>query len=271
MLASTKVMDALRGIDLNLYERRLWVAILARGSSTAGELAGIADVPRSRAYDVLQTLANKGFVIVQTGKPIRYVAVSPEEALEKAKVKMEENLRESMERIDEMKASPVVRELNDIFTHGMKMVSPEELTGALHGKYSLHQQLGTMFKNANKQIEIATTPKGLNEILSNHLDSLKKAKERGVAIKILTTGKEGAAEALKTLGSIADIRSADEKEAEVAGRFYVVDGKQFVLSLTDTDAHATQDMALWSKSEHASSDVLSPLFKLAWNKSKPLS
>lgn len=177
MLASTKVMDALRGIGLNLYERRLWVAILARGSSTAGELAGIADVPRSRAYDVLQTLANKGFVIVQTGKPIRYVAVPPEEALEKAKVKMEEDLRESMGRIDEMKASPVVRELNDVFTHGMKMVSPEEITGALHGKYSLHQQLGTMFKNANKQIEIATTPKGLNEILSNHLDSLKRPRK----------------------------------------------------------------------------------------------
>jgi len=36
MLATPKVMDALKNIGLNLYERRLWVALLARGTSTAG-------------------------------------------------------------------------------------------------------------------------------------------------------------------------------------------------------------------------------------------
>lgn len=88
MLASTKVLDTLKGIGLNLYERKLWVALLARGTSTAGELSEIANVPRSRAYDVLQSLAEKGFVVVQTGKPIKYVAVSPEESLDRAKISL---------------------------------------------------------------------------------------------------------------------------------------------------------------------------------------
>lgn len=85
MLASAKVMDALKSIGLNLYERKLWLALLARGTSTAGELSEIASVPRSRAYDVLQSLAEKGFVVVQSAKPIRYVAIAPDEALERAK------------------------------------------------------------------------------------------------------------------------------------------------------------------------------------------
>ena len=80
MLASPKVMDALKSIGLNLYERKLFVAILSRKTSTAGELAEISEVPRSRCYDVLESLANKGFVIVQPGKPMKYVAVAPEEA-----------------------------------------------------------------------------------------------------------------------------------------------------------------------------------------------
>ena len=85
MLASQKVFDSLKGIGLNLYERKLWVALLARGTSTAGELSSMANVPRSRSYDILQSLAEKGFVVVQTAKPLKYVAIAPEEALERAK------------------------------------------------------------------------------------------------------------------------------------------------------------------------------------------
>jgi sugar-specific transcriptional regulator TrmB len=271
MLASVKVMDALKGIGLNLYERRLWVALLARGTSTAGELSEIASVPRSRTYDVLQSLAEKGFVVVQTAKPIRYIAISPEESLERAKRKLEENFKETIEKIDDMKGSPIMRELNEVFSQGLKIITPEEMTGALKGKYSLNQQMDTMIRNADKHINIVTTPEGLNELFSNHVDALRKAKERGVNIKIVTSGKEGVTEAVKSLGSIAEVRNTDNKESDVAGRFVVVDDKQFILALTDSKTHSTQDMSLWSKSEHASGNVLSPLFKMVWSKSKPLS
>jgi len=270
MLASSKAMDALKGIGLNLYERKLWVALLARGTSTAGELSEIASVPRSRAYDVLQSLAGKGFVVVQNAKPIRYVAIAPEEALEKASQKMQEEIEETIDRIAELKKSPVMKELNEVFSSGLKMVNPEEMTGALRGKYSMHQQLESMFKDANKNISIVTTPEGLNELFSNHLDSLKKAKERGVHIKIATAGTEKSSEAIKAFGDFAEIRNVDEKEAPIAGRFFVVDEKELVFALTDMSAHSTQDMAFWSKSEHAASDVLSPLFKLVWKNSKPI-
>ena len=116
VLVSNKTMDALKNIGLNLYERRLWVALLSRGTSSAGELSEIANVPRSRTYDILQSLAEKGFVVVQTSKPIRYVATAPAEALERAKKKMEENIRETQERIDELKESPAMRELSEVFS-----------------------------------------------------------------------------------------------------------------------------------------------------------
>jgi len=271
MLASVKVMDALKSIGLNLYERKLWLALLARGTSTAGELSEIANVPRSRAYDVLQSLADKGFVVVQTAKPIRYVAIAPEEALERARKKMEEEITETITRIEDLKKSPIMKELNEVFSSGLKLVNPEEMTGALKGKYSVFQQLDTMFRDADKHISIATTPEGLNELFTNHLDVLKKAKERGVHIKIATSGTEKASEAIKALGDIAEIRDVDQKEVPIAGRFFVVDDKQFIFSLTDAKTHSTQDMAVWSKSEHAASDILSPLFKVVWNHSKPVS
>lgn len=264
MLASAKVFDALKGIGLNLYERKLWVALLARGTSTAGELSEIASVPRSRAYDVLQSLAEKGFVVVQTAKPIRYVAIAPEEALERAKKKLEEEFDATQERMDDLKSSQIMRELNEVFTQGLKLVAPEDFTGALKGRYSVYQQLSSMFKDANKNINIVTTPEGLNELSANHLEILKKAKEKGVQIKIATTGTEKASDALKALGSVADIKEVDSKEVPISGRFAIVDGKQVVFSLTDMKVHSTQDMAFWSKSEHAAGDFLEPIFKLLW-------
>jgi len=269
VLASNKVMDALKGIGLNLYERKLWVALLARGTSTAGELSAIASVPRSRTYDILQSLAEKGFVAAQQSKPLKYVAMAPEESLERAKRKMEEDFKDTQERINDLKSSPVLKELNEIFTKGLKLVAPEEFTGALKGRYSLHQQLTSMFKDADKKINILTTPEGLNELYEHHFDTLKKASDKGVDIKILTSNTEKSADAVKALGGFAEIRNVNDKELPVSGRFAVVDGKELIFSLTDQKTvHATQDLAMWSKSEHAAKEVLEPLFKLAWNNSK---
>jgi sugar-specific transcriptional regulator TrmB len=269
-LASTRVMDALKGIGLNLYERRIWVALLGRGTSTAGELSEIANVPRSRAYDVLQSLVDKGFVLVQTTKPIRYVAIPPEEALERVKKRMEEKIREMQQRIEDIKSSPVMRELKEIYNKGIKLISPEEMTGAVRGKHSVAQQLDSMFRNASKRINILATPEWLSEVITNNLNALKSAKERGVEIKIATNFDEKYADVLKVLSGVAEVRFVDEKEIPLHGRFAVVDGKEMFFGLVDhRTIHSTQDLGIWSKSEYAA-NVLDPLFELVWEHSKPM-
>lgn len=271
MIASSKVMDALKGIGLNLYERRLWVALLARGTSTAGELSEIANVPRSRTYDILQSLADKGFVVVQTSKPIKYVAVKPEESLERVKKKLEEDVISVQTRIDELKSSPVLSELNEIFKKGIKITSPEELTGSLKGKHSVQQQMNTMFKEANKSINIITSVEGLDELIANHFDSLRRAKERGVDIKIAANFPTKLGDNLKSFSNIAEIRNINKKELPMDGKFFIVDNKQMLFPLTNPkEVHDTQDLAIWSRSNYAASNLMSPLFDLAWTHGKPL-
>src|SRR3989304_2755327 len=111
MIVSQDVLDSLKQIGLNLYERRLWVALLSRGTSTAGELSSLAKVPHSRTYDVLESLAEKGFVMIQTTKPLKYMAIAPQEALERAKKKLMVDVETSTARITELQGSPVVKEL----------------------------------------------------------------------------------------------------------------------------------------------------------------
>ena len=49
MIVKEEFLSKLRRyFSLNLYEVKIWTALLSRGTSTAGELSSISDVPRSR-------------------------------------------------------------------------------------------------------------------------------------------------------------------------------------------------------------------------------
>ena len=96
MIVQTDFLNRLRDFGLNSYEAKLWAALLSRGISTAGELSDIANVPRSRSYDVLESLEKKGFIIIKIGKPIKYIAVPPEEVIERVKKKITNDANKQM-------------------------------------------------------------------------------------------------------------------------------------------------------------------------------
>ncbi len=272
VVASSKIMDALKTIGLNKYERNLWVSLLSRGSATAGELSDVSNVPRSRCYDVLESLADRGFVIVQPGKPMKYVAIHPKEALSRVQKKIQEEAVETSEKIDRLVKSEHIKELEKIHKENIKTLKPEDMTGALKGRYAVLQQLETMMKNAKKSIKMLTTENGLVELTENHANVLKRASEAGVKIQIAAPITKNLAEHVKTLSKYAQIRNLVDAENIVApGRVCVVDGNEFVLGLTDdTKIHPTQDVAVWTQSAHVTSSMFEPFFEHIWQNSKPV-
>jgi sugar-specific transcriptional regulator TrmB len=264
MIVSQEVLDALRQIGLNLYERKLWAALLSRGTSTAGELSSLAKVPHSRTYDVLESLAEKGFVMIQSSKPLRYVAVTPNEALERAKKKLKEKAEVTMNRITKLQSSSILKELDRVYKTGVKLVQPGEMTSSLRGRDALHQQFETCFKNAKDNISILTTAKGLADLEKRHTDILRKASQKGVKIRIAAPFTKDSMKAIEKLKEFADIRKITKPD--IIGRICVVDGSHVVMALTDEKVHPTQDLALWSQSQHVAENLLGPMFNLIWEK-----
>ena len=119
---------------LNLYEVRIWTALLSRGVSTAGELSDIGNVPRSRAYDILESLEKKGFIVMKLGKPIRYLAVEPKEVVERVKKLLREESDTRMKKLEDLKDTELVRELDLLYTQGIDFVEPSDLSGAIKGR-----------------------------------------------------------------------------------------------------------------------------------------
>src|SRR3989344_7742897 len=103
-----------RYFDLNLYEVKLWGSLLSRGVSTAGELSDIADVPRSRSYDVLESLEKKGFVVMKLGKPIKYIAIPPNEVVDRVRKNMHMESQEKIKRLETVRGSPLLVELETL-------------------------------------------------------------------------------------------------------------------------------------------------------------
>jgi sugar-specific transcriptional regulator TrmB len=265
------VMDALKAIGLNLYERRLWVALLAKGNSTAGELADLSNVPRSRCYDVLESLADKGFVIIQPAKPMRYVSVKPREAMERAKKRLLQKTDDMVKRISRIQESDVMRDLEKIHSETIKIMKPEDFSGALRGRDAMIEQLDTMLGGAKKTVNMLTTEQGLVEIYEKHGKLLQKAARGGVDIKIVAPITKKSEAVVKELSKFADLRDISNVEhvQDVLSRTYSVDGQHFIMSLTsDEDTKPNEDMHFWTQSDHAATEFFDPLFRMLWKQGK---
>src|SRR4030042_5286702 len=89
--------------DLNIYETKVWLALLGKGVASAGEIAEISGVPRSRTYDVLESLEKQGFAILKLGKPVKYVAVKPNVIVEKLKSNTLRNAEDKIKVLSKLK------------------------------------------------------------------------------------------------------------------------------------------------------------------------
>jgi sugar-specific transcriptional regulator TrmB len=255
MVASVEVLDALKSIGLNLYERKIFVALLARGVASAGELSQIANVPRSRSYDILESLAEKGFVVIQPSKPLKYVALAPKDALDRTQQNLQKKHEEMIQRIEKLKKSNVVGELEKIYKEGINLVQPFDMTGTLKGKYSINQHLNSLFKSAEKEINILTTENGLNELYSSHYNVLKKVSKKGIKLKIMAPLNNS--QPANAFSQIADMKHVKEP----TGRVVTIDDKHVVFALTDDKkVHQTQDVMFWSQSTHAVRHLAEPIF-----------
>lgn len=77
------IVDRLVHLGLTLYEARVYVALIRRDGSTPAEVAKVAGVPRPRIYDVIASLVAKGLASERPGRTARFVAVPPDDAVNK--------------------------------------------------------------------------------------------------------------------------------------------------------------------------------------------
>ena len=241
-------LNKLKDFGLNSYEGRIWIALLTKGSSTAGSLSESAGVPRSRCYDVLESLEKKGFIVAQMGRPLKYLAVSPNDAIDRVKDQLRSETDERIASINSMKESSLIKELNSLHQKENSGLEGEQMTGLLKGKRNIHAHISNIIADA-EQVYLSTTADGAArkaDLISNYVN-------KGTDCKILTNG--GDEYYLKTLRNVADVSTNGGGD-----RFVVTDKTALLFLSQESDS---EEFAVWMSSTPVVSS-LKDLFNSKW-------
>ncbi|MBU0457532.1 MAG: helix-turn-helix domain-containing protein [Nanoarchaeota archaeon] len=262
MIVKDELLSQLRRyFDLNLYEVKLWAALLSRGVSTAGELSDIADVPRSRSYDVLESLEKKGFVVMKLGKPIKYIAIPPTEVVDRVKKNMNMEAQEKVKRLDTIKGSDLLSELETLHNNGISLVDPNDISSCLRGRNNLYNHLDLLIKDSQKNVNLVTTEKGFMRKMEGLRPTLEKAKKRGVKIRISAPITKENKKIVDSLNGLAEVKHNNK----INSRFMTVDGKDLVfMMLDDKDVHPSYDLGVWVKTPYFTT-AMDQMFNSMWN------
>jgi len=223
----TDLVEKLKDIGFNSYEAKVYIALLKKYPSTGYEVAKLANIPQSRAYDTLKALEEKSIVASSNTKPISYVPVKPKQILSGYKKKMDSTLNYLEKHLPEVK--------NDY----------NEPIININGKQNIHYKVAEIIKNAKREIYI--------EIWSQEYKIFEKdlqdAYNRNVEIRVV-----GYNNFQSRFGLVFEHAFAKDIEMSLGGRMIIIAaddevgiiGKvsSFKNDISDTNAIWTQNKSI---------------------------
>src|SRR6056297_4111284 len=146
-----------RGFDLGEYEVEAYLTVLRHGELTASDIADRTDIPQPRVYDTVRSLSDRGLVELRESRPMKIVAVDPEDAFG--------DLRSSFtEMVDELEA---------------RYTAPTRETEAVSlvkSRSTIIRHLAECIGSAEYELVLSLTP----ELLTRFADELATQTANGV-------------------------------------------------------------------------------------------
>lgn len=227
--------------DLNVYETKVWLALLGKGVASAGEVAELSGVPRSRTYDVLETLEKKGFAIVKLGKPVKYIGVKPVAILEKLKNNVKKETQDRISALSTIKESEEFSELEGLYSKGVDSVKRDDVSAYLKGKSIISNHLRETIQRAEKEVIICTSVDEINSKFRLFQQTFEDLKKNSVKIKLALSGEK---DLIKKLEKNFGVKI---KDLTFKTKFYIIDRKEIVFYLSQDKV--SEDLAIWINSD----------------------
>lgn len=224
-MVSEKTMNALKELGLTEYETRAYVGLVSAGPSTAGDLSETSELPHSRIYDVLSKLEKRGWVESQSGRPARYRAKPPSEALRLVKIKQNEKFKEASETIQQ--------ELKPLYEKKGEVEKPEVWT--IRGNQEILGRIEEMFADA--EIEILITIPTFPDEFSDLKDFIPLLETKNLDLRLLTSVESQLTRELDSK-SFVDVRIREP----LFGGGVIVDGREVLLVLKSGGS----SLGIWS-------------------------
>lgn len=164
-MATDSLTDTLENAGLSPYQATVYVSLLDLRTASATEIANESDIPTPRVYDVIDDLAERGYIEKYEQGTIKVRAHSPAKVLEDLENRVDQ-LEWAAAEIEERWEQPPL----------------EKSTASIVKQFQTVIDRARLFiEQAETRVYVSVTAEQLEKIR----ESLKQAHERGVAVYIL--------------------------------------------------------------------------------------
>lgn len=244
---SPRVLDTLQRLGLTEYGARCYASLVALGEAEASAIADAADVPRTKVYGVLKDLVDSGWVASRGGRPVRYVAASPDERVRDAEKAIADD------------AATAVRELQARREMGAQMVPMSMYL--LKGAPLITRKSLELVTRARRELLVMlgfTLPEEARALA----DALEAARRRGIVVRLLVPAHPlfGPIEGIEHFRGLL----RDARQSPFPFRAVIADFKQAVITIPQPGVAPADVTGFWNPTE-AFVQALSPVLRAAWD------
>ncbi|MCD6479120.1 MAG: hypothetical protein J7L44_04525 [Candidatus Diapherotrites archaeon] len=244
-MRNDNLIQLFQRLGLTEYESKTLNALIKTREIKAPELSRAAEVPKTRVYDVLEKLIQRGLVIELQGRPKRYRAREPEKVLDALIEEKKRELSELIESAEKAKASLRMPEIKE--EAGSRVLRVKD-------RNDLAKIIALELQTAERSVL------GFAEVLPKHIalrKTIKALKEKDVDVRILHPRTNELAEFVKY--------GIDVRQANHGLEAYIIDDKKLVIALSDLKSDSEEySFAIWHNSP-----IIEPLkqhFERNWGK-----
>ena len=206
---SKELNTLLEKIGLTEYESKTLGTLFRMGEAEAPAISRLAQVPKTRVYDVLDKLVEKNLVIEIRGRPKRYRGIEAKKAMDSLLGKKQTELKGLQDRVTDLGSLLLSSQKEEIGETVMKVKDRHDFERIL----------------AQEITKAKTSLVGFSEVTGKEQalkDAIDLAKSNKVNIKLINSFQN---DWLK--------KSAEVRQLEHGLNAYIIDNKKVILALSD--------------------------------------
>jgi sugar-specific transcriptional regulator TrmB len=238
MAVSQDRIQKMKSFGLTEYQARAYLALLDLGSATGSQIPASSRVPRTRVYETMQQLHEKGLVQIIPEKPVRYKAVAFSSYLRT----LAEEHRLKAQQLT-LSAASLAREFAPTAT---KSAEERGRFEALYGRRNVRDRLLEMYDRAETHVTAIGSVHSPARILHGLGLQLEERAAVGVRLKFAFFTDQNNEPDVRSLARYSDVRHIDfftpvERHA--------IDGREYLMShpIPDDDSPTRgEDIAIWT-------------------------
>ncbi|MCF0225816.1 MAG: TrmB family transcriptional regulator [Methanobrevibacter sp.] len=183
----------LKKIGLTTYEATAYITLASLISATAVKISENSQIPRSKIYDVLKSLAEKDFIEIESGRPLIYNIKPPVTTINKQKEKLTSELDKLANKLNFIYENEIKQVPAPVWKiTGVNNIIEKEVDIIKRSKHTISMRIGFLFDGEDeillKELKKKSDSVNINILASKEcygntkINIIEKFKNEGIEI-----------------------------------------------------------------------------------------